>query len=249
MIDAPSPNPAILAALRTDLAELSLGDRLARFVAHPGGRVVFTTSFCLEDQALVHIIAERQFMIEIVTLDTGRLFPETYDLWAETEARYGVTIKGFVPEAAQVEALTAATGINGFRGSIDARKACCGVRKLGPLTRALRDAAGWFTGLRAEQSSHRAATPLVEFDAGHGLFKVNPLSDWTRQQLVDFIAIERIPYNPLYDRGFPSIGCAPCTRAVRIGEDERAGRWWWEADAKRECGLHVAAGSESESPA
>ena len=232
--------------LQHDLEGLSPSARIAA-LAKETGRIVFTTSFGLEDQAITHLIAEQQLAIDIVTLDTGRLFTETYDLWSQTEARYGVKIKGFVPAVKELEALTARDGINGFRGSVDARKACCGIRKLEPLARALSGASLWITGLRAEQSSHRAATPLVEEDRERNLIKVNPLKEWTRERLVDFISLERIPYNPLHDQGFASIGCAPCTRAIRLGEPERAGRWWWEDDAKRECGLHVtdAAGGAS----
>ena len=222
--------------LQHDLEGLSPSARIAA-LAKETGRIVFTTSFGLEDQAITHLIAEQQLAIDIVT----------YDLWSQTEARYGVKIKGFVPAVKELEALTARDGINGFRGSVDARKACCGIRKLEPLARALSGASLWITGLRAEQSSHRAATPLVEEDRERNLIKVNPLKEWTRERLVDFISLERIPYNPLHDQGFASIGCAPCTRAIRLGEPERAGRWWWEDDAKRECGLHVtdAAGGAS----
>jgi phosphoadenosine phosphosulfate reductase len=205
------------------------------------GRVVFTTSFGLEDQAITHAIctAYPGLDIEIVTLDTGRLFPETYDLWAETEERYGRRIPAYAPETRALQALIADQGINGFRRSVENRQACCGVRKVAPLSRALAGASGWVTGLRAEQSQGRAATPFAAFDPGYGLIKVNPLADWNRQDLAQYVADNAIPYNPLHDRGFPSIGCAPCTRAVRVGEPERAGRWWWENDAKKECGLHL----------
>lgn len=225
-------------SLQTSLEPLSAGQRLA-LLAEETGRVVFTTSFGLEDQALTHLIAERNLPIAIVTLDTGRLFSQTYDLWAETEARYGIKIAGYVPEATALEALVQRHGINGFRQAVEARKACCGIRKLEPLARALSGASIWITGLRAEQSAFRSATPLVEEDRERQLIKVNPLKEWTRERLVDFIALERVPYNPLHDQGFASIGCAPCTRAIKLGEPERAGRWWWEDDSKRECGLHA----------
>lgn len=224
--------------LQTALEPLTAGQRLARLAALKV-KLVFTTSFGLEDQALTHLIAEQKLDVDFVTLDTGRLFPETYDVWAATEERYAIKIKGFYPSAEQVEALTTRDGISGFRQSVDARKACCGVRKLEPLARALSGADIWITGLRAEQSQHRSATPLVEQDGERNLLKVNPLKEWTRQRLVDFITLEQIPYNPLHDQGFASIGCAPCTRAIKLGEPERAGRWWWEEDTKRECGLHV----------
>jgi phosphoadenosine phosphosulfate reductase len=217
----------------------SFPDRLRLAAQEVAGRVVFTTSFGLEDQAIVHAIAASGVEIEIATLDTGRLFPETYDLWAATEERYGLRIAAFAPRAGALEALVARQGINGFRASVEARKACCSVRKVEPLGRALAGAAGWVTGLRAGQSPHRAATPYAEHDATYGVLKINPLADWSRAEVEAYIADHRVPYNPLHDRGFPSIGCAPCTRAVRVGEPERAGRWWWEQETKKECGLHL----------
>ena len=216
-----------------------LPERLRLAAAQADGRAVFTTSFGLEDQALAHAIAVSKAPIAIVTLDTGRLFAETYDVWAATEDRYGLRIAAFAPRADALEALVNRQGINGFRASVDARKACCGVRKVEPLARALAGAAGWVTGLRAGQSQHRAATPFAEHDATLGLLKFNPLADWSRSDVERYVADHAVPYNPLHDRGFPSIGCAPCTRAVRVGEPERAGRWWWEEEGKRECGLHL----------
>jgi phosphoadenosine phosphosulfate reductase len=216
--------------------------RAARRVV--SGRLVFTTSFGLEDQAITHAIFTHglDLDVEVVTLDTGRQFPETYDVWAETERRYGCRIQALVPDAGALEALVSAQGIAGFRISVEARQACCGVRKVEPLRRALTGAGGWITGLRSEQSTHRAATRLAEADAAHGLVKVNPLADWSRADVERYIADNAVPYNLLHDRGFRSIGCAPCTRAVRVGEPERAGRWWWEDEGKKECGLHVERG-------
>ena len=228
-----------LQSLLARLPGLTLPERLLAAAEHLSGEVVFTTSFGLEDQAIVHAIAASGATIRVVTLDTGRLFPETYDLWAATEERYGLRVAAFAPRREALEALVGAQGINGFRLSVEARKACCGIRKVEPLARALNGAAGWVTGLRAGQSANRAATPFAEPDDTYGLLKVNPLADWSRQDVERYVADHRIPYNPLHDRGFPSIGCAPCTRAVRVGEPERAGRWWWEAEAKKECGLHV----------
>lgn len=205
------------------------------------GRIVFTTSFGLEDQVLTHLIFSSDLDIEVATLDTGRLFPETYALWAETEMRCGRRIRVFFPEREGVEALLADQGINGFFLSVEARKACCGVRKVEPLKRALAGAAVWITGLRAGQSANRGSMSVAAFDAGFGLLKVNPLIDQERAALESFVKDHTVPVNPLHARGFPSIGCQPCTRAIQPGEDERAGRWWWEADAKKECGLHVGA--------
>ena len=221
-------------AVRSDL-----GSRLDEIGQAISGRIVFTTSFGLEDQALTHAIFSAAHDIEVVTLDTGRLFPETYDVWAETEERYERRITAYAPEADDLARLVAARGINGVRRAVAARQACCGTRKPVPLRHALAGAAAWITGLRAEQSRHRADVALAAFDEGHGLIKFNPLADWTRRDVERFVADHRIPYNVLHDRGFPSIGCAPCTRAVRIGEPERSGRWWWEADNNKECGLHL----------
>jgi phosphoadenosine phosphosulfate reductase len=217
----------------------SLADRLRLSVEEANGRVVFTTSFGLEDQAITHAIAASGVPVEIATLDTGRLFAETYDLWAATEERYGLRIAAFVPKGDALETLLGRQGVNGFRASVEARKACCGVRKVEPLRRALQGAAGWITGLRAGQSPHRAATPFRQHDPVHRILKFSPLADWSRSDVERFVADNRVPYSPLHDRGFPSIGCAPCTRAVRVGEPERAGRWWWEEEDKKECGLHL----------
>lgn len=203
--------------------------------------MVFTTSFGLEDQVLTHWIAEVGLSKSIVfaTLDTGRLFSETYDLWALTEERYGLTIRGYAPDAAELEQMTLDQGINGFKASPEARRRCCGVRKLQSLNRALRGAAGWITGLRADQSQARARTPFMEHDDERGLLKISPMHDWSRPQALDYARRHAVPLNPLHESGFVSIGCAPCTRAIAPGEPERAGRWWWEQDAAKECGLHV----------
>ncbi|HEY0185741.1 MAG TPA: phosphoadenylyl-sulfate reductase [Rhodopila sp.] len=205
------------------------------------GPLVFTTSFGLEDQALTHLIAESGVAVRLVTLDTGRMFPETYTVWAETEQRYGVRVQGFYPDAQAVEALVADQGVNGFYAGPAARKACCAVRKLAPLNRALAGAAGWITGLRADQSTVRRDMAFVSHEADRGLLKANPMFDWSRADVAALVEAERIPSNPLHQRGFLSIGCAPCTRAVAPGEPERAGRWWWEAEGTGECGLHLTA--------
>jgi len=227
--------------LAAAMGRAQLLGRLSLVRSRVPGRLVFTTSFGLEDQAVTHAIctAYPNLDVEIVTLDTGRLFPETYDLWAETEERYGRRIPAYAPDRGRLEALVADQGVNGFRHSIENRQACCGIRKVEPLGRALAGASGWITGLRAEQSLGRAAISFAAVEAGYRLVKINPLADWSREDLIQYVTDNAIPYNPLHDRGFPSIGCAPCTRAVKIGEPERAGRWWWENDAKKECGLHV----------
>ncbi|MCG6121512.1 MAG: phosphoadenylyl-sulfate reductase [Microvirga sp.] len=228
-----------IASLAATLEPLGLADRLAAARAALPGRIVFTTSFGLEDQVVAHAIFTRRLDIAVVTLDTGRLFPETYDVWTKTQARYGVRIPSLYPDRAALEALVAEQGVDGFRDGVAERLACCGVRKVAPLARALDGASGWITGLRAEGSTNRRKTPLVERDSARGLVKLNPLADVSRDSVVEHIRALDIPYNVLHDRGFPSIGCAPCTRAVKLGEEERAGRWWWERESAKECGLHL----------
>ena len=236
---------AALAALPPDALDARL-DAVVRTVAGRGP-AVFTTSFGLEDQALTHAVRAGGHPVRLVTLDTGRLFPETTALWADTEARYG-PVPGLVPDGPATEALLADQGTFGFRRSVADRHACCGVRKIEPLGRALAGAGAWITGLRAEQSANRARTPFAEADPEKNLIKVSPLADWDRERLAAYVAARAVPVNPLHARGFPSIGCAPCTRAVRPGEPERAGRWWWEAEAKRECGLHDRPGIRQQAP-
>jgi phosphoadenylyl-sulfate reductase (thioredoxin) len=231
------------ADLDRTLAHLDLTQRLVAFRNALDGAIVFTTSFGLEDQVILHHVCEAGLAIDVVTLDTGRLFPETYAVWEETERRYGRRIRAIYPHHAALQDLVAAQGINGFYLAKEARIACCDVRKVEPLKRALADAQGWITGLRAEQSADRAKIGLVTVDAARDLLKFNPLIDWSRRAVEEFASTHEVPINSLHGRGFLSIGCAPCTRAVRPGESERAGRWWWENDGKTECGLHVAAGA------
>lgn len=232
-----------MAGLAADLvaghAAQSLFERLARIRAQVPGRVVFTTSFGLEDQAILHAVWSRALAIDVVTFDTGRLFPETYRLWAATEEKYGRRVRALFPDRARIEDWVARHGIDGFRTSVALRRECCAIRKVEPLARALADASAWITGVRAEQSSERGAMRYAEVDPVRGVLKINPLLDWTRAEVLAFVREHGIPYNPLHDRGFLSIGCAPCTRAVAPGEPERAGRWWWEREEKKECGLHA----------
>ena len=239
-------------SLDTALRPLDPVERIRSLRERVTGDLVFTTSFGLEDQVLTHMIAAAGVAVRIVTLDTGRLFPETHALWSRTEARYGFPIRAFYPDTASVEDLVARRGIDGFYGTHEARTACCGVRKVAPLGRALQGAAAWITGLRAGQSDARRDIAFASFDPDHRLLKINPLLDWSRDRVAAYARTEDVPVNPLHDQGFLSIGCAPCTRAVRPGEPERAGRWWWEHEAARECGLHltpdgrlVRAGSQS----
>jgi phosphoadenosine phosphosulfate reductase len=232
---------AVLAGLTARLGALDLFERLAAIRARIAGRIVFTSSFGLEDQAITHALLSQKLAIEIATLDTGRLFPDTYEVWAATERRYGTRIAAFAPDHAGVEALLARQGVDGMRASVAARLECCAVRKVAPLQRVLAGSAGWITGMRADQSAARAGLSPAAFDAQRRLIKVNVLFDWTREQTFEFVRAHQVPYNKLHDRGFVSIGCAPCTRALQPGEPERAGRWWWEQEEKKECGLHVGA--------
>lgn len=227
-------------ALDTALAAAgSLEDRIKLIATMISGRTAFSTSLGIEDQAITHAIAVTESKIGIFTLDTGRHFPETLDTLFETEGKYGLKIQVMYPETAAVERLVTEDGIYGFRYSLDARKACCGVRKVEPLNRALKGASAWITGLRREQSAGRSEVPFAAFDEAQNLIKINPIADWTIDHLEAYIAANKIPLNPLHAKGFPSIGCQPCTRAVNPGEDIRAGRWWWENENAKECGLHV----------
>lgn len=228
----------------------SLEDRI-RLVAGLEGHKVFTTSLGIEDQVVTAAIARSGATIAVATLDTGRLFRETEALIDETEARCGLAITRYSPVAAEVDAYAARFGRDGFYESVEARHACCDVRKLRPLASALAGASVWITGLRRGQSGARAETPLAEWDARRGLIKVNPLADRSLDEIRAFAEAHDVPLNPLHGRGFPSIGCEPCTRAIKPGEPERAGRWWWEQDQSRECGLHTgsAATAITQAPA
>ncbi|MGL3606283.1 phosphoadenylyl-sulfate reductase [Rhizobium sp. G187] len=234
-------------ALDARLASANLSERL-RIVAAEEGRAVFTTSLGIEDQVITAAIGLAGLPIDVSTLETGRLFKETVDLIAETEERFGITIQRFHPRQDDIDAYAAKYGLNGFYESVEARHACCHVRKLVPLAEALTGARFWITGLRRSQSGNRAATPFAEYDAERNLIKVNPLADWSIEDINSFVEAESVPTNPLHKRGYPSIGCEPCTRAIKPGEPERAGRWWWENDEKRECGLHVPEAASSAIP-
>ena len=230
--------PEAVMSLDAAFAGADLAERLC-LVAAFGGRAVFTTSLGIEDQVITAAIGLARLPIEISTLETGRLFKETADLIGETEERFGISIRRFHPEQDDIDAYAAKYGLNGFYESVEARHACCHVRKLVPLAKALSGATIWITGLRRGQSGNRAATPFAEYDAERNLIKVNPLADWSLEDINAYVETEAVPTNPLHKRGYPSIGCEPCTRAIKPGEPERAGRWWWENDEKRECGLHV----------
>src|ERR1019366_4638166 len=222
-----------------DVAALPAAERIAHLRRALDGSIVLTHGFGIEGQLIFHWICEHDLDIDVVTLDTGRLFPETYQLWAETERRYGRRIRAIYPNGAALERLVAKQGIDGIYQSQQARRSCCDVRKTKPLDRALAGAAAWITGLRADQNSNRRDAGLVGFDASRGLLKFNPLFDWTRDAVLAEARRNDVPINALHAKGFVSIGCAPCTRALRPGEPERSGRWWWENDVARECGLHL----------
>lgn len=227
-------------ALDRDLPQLvDLEDRLLALRRLIDGRIAFSTSLGKEDQAILHALAASGCGTDIFTLDTGRLFPETLETLERSEQRWRVRIRVIAPDARELEHVVARDGVLGFRQSVDARLACCNVRKVLPLQRALGGAQAWITGLRREQWNSRADLPLAGWDGERELIKVNPLADWTAERLDNYIAQHRIPVNPLHDKGFPSIGCQPCTRAIAPGEHPRAGRWWWENEDGKECGLHV----------
>lgn len=203
------------------------------------GQVTFSTSFSFEDQVITHKILSNQLPISIFTLDTGRLFAETYSVWNSTNERYNTRIKAYYPDNNLLEPFVEEKGPNSFYESVENRKDCCFIRKVEPLKRALKGNSVWITGLRAEHSANRHDMPQVEWDESNHIIKYHPILHWTTEEVKAYINENNIPYNILHDRGFVSIGCAPCTRAIKPGEDFRAGRWWWEDNSKKECGLHV----------
>jgi phosphoadenosine phosphosulfate reductase len=203
------------------------------------GKVIFSSSMGQEDQVITDAIFKNKIPIKIFTLDTGRLFNETYELLERTMARYKQTIHVFFPDATDVENFVNTKGLNSFYESVENRKECCNIRKVKPLNRALQGAKVWITGLRSEQSENRKDIPMIEWSEEKQLFKFNPLINWHYDQVLSYLKEFNVPYNYLHDKGFISIGCAPCTRAIEPGEDARAGRWWWETSQK-ECGLHVS---------
>jgi len=212
------------------------------------GAVTFSTSFSYEDQVITHEILSNNLPIKIFTLDTGRMFAETYSVWSSTNAMYQTNIKAYYPNQDKLQDFVAENGPNSFYESIANRKACCFIRKVEPLKRALAGNSIWITGLRAEHSPDRHDLPILEWDESNQVIKYHPILQWSTEEVKTYIQKNRVPYNPLHDRGFVSIGCAPCTRAIQPGEDFRAGRWWWEDADKKECGLHVHAVAEAAAP-
>ncbi len=234
----PALTDALVASVNTKTAEVQklLKNAASEFGAN---NITFANSFGAEDMVLTDIILKNQLDIGIFSLDTGRLATETYDLMAEVEKHYNTKLNVYFPQSATVEFYVKNHGINAFYESIELRKNCCHMRKVEPLQRALKGKSTWVTGMRAAQATTRANLPVREFDEGNKLEKFNPLSDWTEQEVWAYIRMFNVPYNALHDQFYPSIGCAPCTRAVTVGEDVRAGRWWWEDANAKECGLHV----------
>lgn len=225
-----------LSQLKQALEGLSLTEGLS-YMAENYGNVVFSSSFGQEDQVITDAIFKNNFNIKVFTLDTGRLFQETYELMDTTKNKYGKEFETYFPNTAKVEALVKEKGFNSFYYSVENRKECCGIRKIEPLKRALAGAEIWITGLRSEQSENRSDMEIVEWDANNNVIKFNPLIHWTYEDVLAYLKENRVPDSPLHRKGFISIGCAPCTRAIQEGEHPRAGRWWWEASQK-ECGLH-----------
>lgn len=227
-----------LESLTEQLHGLSNIDALRTLAELFPGEVVFSTSLGYEDQVITDLILANAIPIRIFTLDTGRMFAETYSVWKKTNDRYATKLEAYFPDRSAEESLMTTKGPYSFYDSVENRKECCGIRKVEPLNRALTGQKIWITGIRAEQSANRQSMPQLEWDAAHALFKFHPLMDWTFDEVKQYIKDNHVPYNPLHDRGFVSIGCQPCTRAIQLGEDFRAGRWWWEDNSKKECGLH-----------
>lgn len=236
----PTTSPALTDTLKATVIEKRAKVlTLLKAATREFDAITFANSYSAEDMVLTDIISKEKLAIEIFSLDTGRLPAETYILMEEVEKHYDTKPIVFFPKHAAVEDYVQTHGINAFYESIASRKACCAIRKVEPLKRALANKNAWITGMRAEQATTRTSLPTREFDEANKLEKFNPLSDWKEQEVWAYIRIFEVPYNTLHDAFYPSIGCAPCTRAVAIGEDIRAGRWWWEDPAHKECGIHV----------
>lgn len=219
---------------------LSAPDILNDVMTKLGHAMVQANSLGAEDVVILHMMHEIDPGFKSFTLDTGRLNPETYEVLGRLQEKYRLDIEILFPEREAVEKMVKEKGINLFYDSVENRQLCCHVRKVEPLSRVLKKYSGWICGLRREQSSTRSAVSVIEKDDAHGgMLKVNPLANWTRQEVWDYIQKNSIPYNRLFDQGYASIGCAPCTQAIKAGEDERAGRWWWEDPNNKECGLHT----------
>lgn len=228
----------IVNRLNKELSEKPIIDTLNYLVEQHPGKVIFTTSFGYEDQVITDMIFRNNIEVEVITLDTGRLFPETYKVYRSTLEKYKKPIKAFFPPADKVEDLLLKKGPFSFYESIENRKECCHIRKVIPLKRALKGNQIWITGIRGSQSENRSDLKFFEWDSANEIIKYNPLLNWSLDEVRTYVSQNNVPYNVLHDKGFVSIGCEPCTRAIRQGEDFRAGRWWWEQNSGKECGLH-----------
>jgi len=231
-------NFELLEKLKEQTKEMTAFELLSFLINKESKDLAFATSLGIEDQVITEMISSLDSSIRIFVLDTGRFFPETYDLIERTNSRFNVKIEIFFPNAESVENMVNKKGINLFYNSVENRQLCCRIRKIEPLKRALKDVKIWITGLRNEHSVSRAESSRIEWDDTNQLIKVNPLIDWKEKNVWDYISKKNIPFNSLYNKGFKSIGCQPCTRAVDLGENPRAGRWWWENNENKECGLH-----------
>jgi len=225
--------------LKKELAGRNAAEIIQYISTNFGNRAVFSTSFGIEDQVITHFIGSMPSAIAIFTLDTGRLFPETYSVWNRTLERYKLVINAYYPQAEAVQQLVSQKGPSSFYESIENRKECCFIRKIEPLKRAIQGYDIWITGIRAEQSENREDMDYIEWDEHNKIIKIHPLFYWTLADVELFLKQQQIPFNALHNKGFPSIGCQPCTRAIQPGDDFRAGRWWWEDKSKKECGLHI----------
>ncbi len=225
--------------LNSELHQMSIVEKLEYLAEMYEGKIVFTTSFGYEDQVITDYIFGNNFPVEVITLDTGRLFEETYKVYRSTVEKYKKPIKAYFPPAEKVEELLEKKGPFSFYESLENRKECCYIRKVIPLKRALKGNEVWITGLRASQSENRSDMMEFEWDEGNQIIKYNPLLEWSLEDVKQYVRENHVPYNILHDKGFVSIGCAPCTRAIKPGENFRAGRWWWEQNSGKECGLHA----------
>lgn len=231
-------NKDLIKSFNNEMKGKTSAEVISFFLEKYKDKIAFASSMGAEDQIITHLIAQINKPIKIFTLDTGRLFPETFDLIDKTQKRYKIDFEIYFPKSAEVQEMVNYKGINLFYESIENRKQCCNIRKIEPLQRALKEVDVWICGLRREQSPTRTEMQIVEWDSFNGLLKINPLIEWTEKEIWEYVKEHNIPYNTLHDKGFNSIGCQPCTRAIMEGEDSRAGRWWWENPETKECGLH-----------
>jgi phosphoadenosine phosphosulfate reductase len=235
-----------LKALNTEYVQKK-PEEIIRYIVEKIGvnNIALASSLSIEDQVLTDILLKINPKARIFFIDTGRHFQKTYDLMEETMRRYKFNFEVYAPESKDLETMVSEYGPNFFYDSVDLRKKCCEIRKVKPLNRVLSTVDGWICGLRRDQSPTRQEIEIFEWDSGHSIYKINPIIFWTEENVWEYIKEHNVPYSNLYDNGFPSIGCQPCTRAVKPGEDIRSGRWWWEDPDKKECGLHLGAGHSS----